>query len=63
MSGIPSAHEEDPPINKAEYGIPEDAPMVLLLARMLEEGVDLLLDAARDLPGVHLLLAGSGRSR
>ena len=53
--------EEDPPINKADYGIPEDAPMVLLLSRMhWKKGVDLLLDVARDLPGVHLLLAGSG---
>ena len=35
--------------------------MVLLLSRMhWKKGVDLLLDAARDLPGVHLLLAGSG---
>ncbi|MGC6485715.1 MAG: glycosyltransferase [Candidatus Puniceispirillales bacterium] len=53
--------EQDPPIRKSDYGIPEDAPMVLLLSRMhWKKGVDLLLDAVRDLPGVHLLLAGSG---
>lgn len=53
--------EKDPPISKSDYGIPEDAPMVLLLSRMhWKKGVDLLLDAGRDLPGVHFLMAGSG---
>ena len=53
--------EKDTPIKKSDYGIPDDAPMVLLLSRMhWKKGVDLLLDAARDLPGVHFLMAGSG---
>jgi len=53
--------EPAPKVLKSDYGIPEDAPMVLLLSRMhWKKGVDLLLDAARDLPGVYFLMAGDG---
>jgi glycosyltransferase involved in cell wall biosynthesis len=53
--------EKTSSISKSDYGIPKDAPVVLLLSRMhWKKGVDLLLDAARDFPGVHFLLAGSG---
>ena len=53
--------EPAPAVRKSDYGIPEDALMVLLLSRMhWKKGVDLLLDAARDLPGVYFLMAGDG---
>ena len=53
--------EPSPAVTKADYGIPNDAPMVLLLSRMhWQKGVDLLLDAAKELPGVYFLLAGDG---
>jgi glycosyltransferase involved in cell wall biosynthesis len=53
--------EAAPAVTKSDYGIPDDAPMVLLLSRMhWKKGVDLLLDAARDLPGIYFLMAGDG---
>ncbi|MGU9961916.1 MAG: glycosyltransferase [Candidatus Puniceispirillales bacterium WSBS_2018_MAG_OTU23] len=53
--------EDAPAVTKADYGIPEDAPMVLLLSRMhWKKGVDLLMDAGRDLPQVYFLMAGDG---
>ncbi|MCE2517689.1 MAG: glycosyltransferase [Alphaproteobacteria bacterium] len=53
--------EPSPAVTKADYGIPEDAQMVLLLSRMhWKKGVDLLMDAGRDLPGVYFLMAGDG---
>ena len=48
-------------VKKTDYGIPKDAQMVLLLSRMhWKKGVDLLMDAGRDLPGVYFLMAGDG---
>ena len=53
--------EDAPKVTKSDYGIPEDAKMVLLLSRMhWKKGVDLLLDAARDLPNIYFLMAGDG---
>lgn len=53
--------EPSEPVKKSDYGIPEDAKMVLLLSRMhWKKGVDLLMDAGRDLEGVYFLLAGDG---
>ena len=53
--------EDAPAVTKSDYGIPEDAQMVLLLSRMhWKKGVDLLLDAARDLPNAYFLMAGDG---
>lgn len=53
--------EVSPPVTKTDYGIPEDAQMVLLLSRMhWKKGVDLLMDAGRDLKDVYFLMAGDG---
>lgn len=53
--------EPAPAVTKSDYNIPEDAQMVLLLSRMhWKKGVDLLMDAGRDLPGVYFLMAGDG---
>jgi glycosyltransferase involved in cell wall biosynthesis len=51
----------EPSLAAVDYGVPQGAKMVLLLSRMhWKKGVDLLLDAARDLHGVYFLLAGDG---
>ena len=51
---------EDPPLSREEFGIPNDKPVVLMLARInSQKGVDILLRAAVDLD-VFLLLAGDG---
>lgn len=53
--------EEDPPVSRSDFGIPEDAKTVLLLSRMhWKKGVDTLLEAAKSLENVYLLLAGTG---
>lgn len=53
--------EECPPVTKTDYGIPEDKKLVLLLSRMhWKKGVDLLLEAARNMPDSYFLLAGDG---
>ncbi len=53
--------EDAPQVTKSDYGIPEDKKMVLLLSRMhWKKGVDLLMDAARDVPDTYFLMAGDG---
>lgn len=53
--------EEDAPVTRADYGIPEAVPLVLLLSRMhWKKGVDLLLEAAAELPDAWFLMAGDG---
>ena len=53
----------DAPLTRADFNIPEDKPIVLLLARMhFEKGVDVLLHAAREVDG-YFLLAGEGPER
>ena len=51
---------QDPPLSREEFGIPDDKPVILMLARMVEDkGVDLLIRAATELDA-FLLLAGDG---
>ena len=51
---------EDPPISRGEFGIPDDKPVILMLARMHQEkGVDVLLRACVEVDA-FLLLAGTG---
>jgi glycosyltransferase involved in cell wall biosynthesis len=51
----------DPPVSRADFGLPKDKPMVLLLSRMhWKKGVDLLLEAAARLPDMVFLMAGDG---
>lgn len=53
--------EAQPPVDRASLDTPADAPVVLLLARMhWKKGVDTLLNAATQLPGVYFWLAGDG---
>ena len=54
---------EDPPLSREEFGIPDDKPVILMLARMRTvKGVDVLLRAAADLADMDafFLLAGDG---
>ena len=52
--------KEDPPLSRKEFGIPENKPVILMLARMHPvKGVDVLLYAALKVDA-FLLLAGDG---
>ena len=51
---------DDSPLQRADFAIPQDKPIVLLLARMHQvKGVDVLLQAAQRLDA-YFLLAGDG---
>lgn len=54
--------EEDAPVSRSDFNVPDDAKVVLLLSRMhWKKGVDTLLEAALKLdPNVFFLLAGDG---
>ena len=53
--------EEDTPVKREDFDIPEGAPLILLLSRMhWKKGVDTLLEALAKLDGYYALLAGSG---
>ncbi len=55
--------EASEPVTKADFDIPEDAKVVLLLSRMhRKKGVDTLLLAAGELENIYFLLAGDGPS-
>ncbi len=46
---------------KVSYGVPADAPLVVSVGGLVErKGHHLTIDAVAELPGVHLLIAGSG---
>ncbi|MDX2276145.1 MAG: glycosyltransferase [Hyphomonadaceae bacterium] len=50
-----------PPVSRAEFSTPQDAPLLLALARLhWKKGLDTLLEALADLPGVYLWVAGEG---
>lgn len=50
-----------PPVSRAEFSTPDDAPLILALARLhWKKGLDTLLDAMADLPGAYLWIAGDG---
>ncbi len=53
--------DNDPPVTREEFDIPEEAPLILLLSRMhWKKGVDTLLEALKHCEGYYALLAGSG---
>lgn len=50
-----------PPVDRDALNTPDDAPVVLALARLhWKKGIDTLLDALSGLPGVYGWIAGSG---
>lgn len=54
--------DEDKPVSRADFDIPQDAKLVLLLSRMhWKKGIDTLLQAAKDMEeNAYFLLAGDG---
>lgn len=53
--------ETAPPIDRALLNTPESAPVALALARLhWKKGLDVLLKAAADLPGVYVWIGGTG---
>lgn len=54
--------EEDDPVSRTDFDVPEEAKVVLLLSRMhWKKGVDTLLEAALKLdPSIYFLMAGDG---
>lgn len=52
------------PIRKSDFDTPEDAPVLLTLARLHEnKALDVVIKALKDLPGTYLWLAGEGPLR
>jgi len=57
IADLPSAA----PVSRAEFDTPEHAPLLLALARLHpKKGLDVLLRALVDLPGVYCWIAGDG---
>ncbi|MEJ0048058.1 MAG: glycosyltransferase [Rhodospirillales bacterium] len=55
---------EAPPIRRALFDTPTDAKLVLVLSRLhAKKGIDTMLRALAQLPGVYLWLAGDGPER
>jgi glycosyltransferase involved in cell wall biosynthesis len=53
--------ERAPPIDRSLLQTPENAPVALALARLhWKKGLDVLLKAAAELPGVYVWIAGTG---
>lgn len=53
-----------PPVTRAELGVPDGVPVILMLARLhWQKGVDVALRALVDVPSAHLLIAGDGPAR
>lgn len=53
--------EPDAPLDRAQFNTPSDAPLVLTLARLhWKKGIDTLLHALTEMPGVYAWIAGEG---
>jgi glycosyltransferase involved in cell wall biosynthesis len=53
-----------PPVNRADFDTPDDAPLLLAMGRLhINKGFDTLLDALRDVPNAYLWIAGEGPLR
>ena len=52
------------PLNRSDYGVPGDAPLLLGLGRLHPaKAFDTLIKSVADLPGVYLWIAGEGAQR
>jgi glycosyltransferase involved in cell wall biosynthesis len=57
-------YEPQPPVDRAAFGTPKDAPLLLALARLhWKKGLDILLDALARVPDAYLWIAGEGEDR
>ena len=53
--------DQGTPINRAEFDTPDDAPLLLALARLHEKkGLDVLLESLVNVPDAYLWIAGAG---
>ena len=53
-----------PPVERAALGVPQGAPLLLVLSRLhWKKGIDTAIRALTDLPDAHLCLAGEGPGR
>lgn len=53
-----------PPLSRAEYNTPNDAPLVMALGRLhVKKGFDVLLKAVAEVPDVYAWIAGDGPLR
>jgi glycosyltransferase involved in cell wall biosynthesis len=53
-----------PPVDRAAFDTPKNAPLLLALARLhWKKGLDVLLDALARVPGAYLWIAGEGEDR
>ena len=56
--------ENTPPADRSALDTPPDAPVALSLARLhVKKGLDTLLDAAKQVPGLYVWIAGEGPLR
>lgn len=56
--------EKAAPLDRAQYNTPNDAPLLLALARLhWKKGLDVLLGALARVPGAYLWIAGEGEDR
>ena len=52
---------ESAPLNRAEFGVPESAPLAVVLSRLhAKKGLNTLLDAVKMVDGLYVLIAGDG---
>ena len=59
-----AAPEKAPPVPRAAFATPEDAPLALALGRLHEnKGFDVMIEALAQVPGLYLWLAGEGPLR
>lgn len=57
----PPQHVLSPADARAKFKLPSDAPLLLMAARLdLQKGHHIIVGALSQLPGVHLVMAGSG---
>lgn len=53
-----------PPVDRAMFDTPEDAPLLLAMGRLhVNKGFDTLVEAMRDVPAAYLWIAGEGPLR
>jgi glycosyltransferase involved in cell wall biosynthesis len=53
--------EEEPPVSRADFDTPDDAPLLLALSRLhWKKGLDVLLQSMQQIPDAYLWIAGSG---
>lgn len=64
INNFAETEREFEPLNRADYNTPKDASLCLALGRLHHsKAFDVLIEAFKDLPDVHLWIAGEGPDR